>query len=658
MVGCVAEFGGVVRLPAAESVEPLGGRIPHGVLADPAAVGEGNQPLVIRIEGILTNVGIGAVHAQQVQQGGQQVGGVEQLVYFHGLQVGAPDKTGGSFQQQLFRNPGQLQKLRLVFVAVGVVIGNPHDDRVLQLSMGFQLGKHPGEEIIHQPGFQIGTVGFLAAGQASVLRIFFQAPVTEHLVVFVTQMSGTGNDEVQLGPLPEEAFRQLLVVKQQLIVIEAVLVIGADIVLVGYVLLIAHGLGEDAPGIKGGVVIVVNQSGIALLTQKAGQGLVKVVGHIVEGVTALTAEEGAGVDAELGVERPHTAIAGGVEPGEGNALGHQLLQRGGVLPDHPVIHGFHQHQNHVFALQKAGHFIVRRFFPGIKVGVYILSGLFLGLGVARGKGIDVVGVKILHPGLVNAADLIKPVGAEHILIGGLRRLHPSVIGTGVLNAAVAEKDCLGQEKSRGNGCDGAQRRGNPGFPACGNGRKTKKNHNAKCKKYWNADPPAQGIFQQNVQIICALRGVPEVRNPDHFPEQEKVPGLNQGVDQKQKIADAVADPGGFSRQQPEQGGEHDCPEQSKGQGPQGVGAQLSAGPGGQGKNPLSFRSRQKTECQHFNQEERQRQHHPRQLLGEKAVLAQKFSGNRDHCGETPFLYTAGHYNTFGRKCTRISFNFF
>ena len=40
---------------------------------------------------------------------------------------------------------------------------------------------------------------------------------------------------------------------------------------------------------------------------------------------------------------------------ECDALGHQVADGGGMVTDHPVVHGFHQHQHHILARQETGH---------------------------------------------------------------------------------------------------------------------------------------------------------------------------------------------------------------------------------------------------------------------------------------------------------------
>ena len=99
---------------------------------------------------------------------------------------------------------------------------------------------------------------------------------------------------------------------------------------------------------------------VALPAQQGGQGLGIFVGHIVEGIAACTAQKGAGVDAELCIEGADAAVDRGVKMGEVDSLCHKAVDGLGILPNHPVVHGLHQHQNHIFPCQKAGHFIFLR----------------------------------------------------------------------------------------------------------------------------------------------------------------------------------------------------------------------------------------------------------------------------------------------------------
>ncbi len=236
------------------------------------------------------------------------------------------------------------------------------------------------------------------------------------------------------------------------------------------------------------------QGAVSLPGQQAGQGLGIAVGHIVKGVATLAAEEGAGVDAEFRVEGADAAITRGVEPGELDAFLHEPAQGGGVLADHPVVHGLHQHQHHVFPRQGPGHGIVRRggllgevgihllhaSFPNLgvaggvgvdfvdadvfprqgpghgivrrggllgEVGIHLLHASFPNLGVAGGVGVDFVDADVLDQGLAQAAHLVEPVGVEHVLVGSFRRLRAAIVRAGIADAAVAEKHRLGQKPS-------------------------------------------------------------------------------------------------------------------------------------------------------------------------------------------------------------------
>ena len=184
--------------------------------------------------------------------------------------------------------------------------------------------------------------------------------------------------------------------------------------------------------------------GISLLRQQAGKGLAVGVRDVVESIAALTAQERSGIHAELRIEGADAAVARRVEVGERNTLGHEPFQRGGVLPDHPVVHGLHEHQNHVFPFQQAGHFVVAAHSPTRKIGVDLRFPCLLRRGVAWRQGVDAVFVDVLFQRLVQTADLIQPVGIEHIVVGRLSGLNSAVIGGGVPDVAVLHKHRLRQ----------------------------------------------------------------------------------------------------------------------------------------------------------------------------------------------------------------------
>ncbi len=329
------------------------------------------------------------------------------------------------------------------------MVGDTDDDGILQLPLVLQGHQQPLEQVIHQPGFQQGTVGFFISRHAAVFRVLFQSPIAENLIVLVAEVGRAGYDEIQRPFLvPEELIPQTLVTEQNQIVIQKLglflLVVLRQIVRVIHIFVIAHGQGVDTPGVEIGVIIVEHLGIIALFRQLGCQGLAVVIGDVVKGIAALATEEGAGIDAELRIEGADTAVAGGVEIGEIDALIHQLPDGGGVVADHPVVHGFHQHQHYVFALQKTGHGIVRRLAPLLKVGLDGLLCFSLGQGIARGDGVDHIVIQILDCGLVNTADLVQPVGVEHIVIGRFRRLHPPVVGSGITDTAVRQEHQLRQ----------------------------------------------------------------------------------------------------------------------------------------------------------------------------------------------------------------------
>ena len=108
-------------------------------------------------------------------------------------------------------------------------------------------------------------------------------------------MGRTGNDEIQPFPFPEEFAVQSLVVKQQLVVVQQLLCsIGGhsfQIIRVTDVGLIAHGFREHPTAVEAGAVVVEFLRAVALLPQQVSQRLPEIVGHIVKGVTALTAQK-------------------------------------------------------------------------------------------------------------------------------------------------------------------------------------------------------------------------------------------------------------------------------------------------------------------------------------------------------------------------------
>ena len=113
-----------------------------------------------------------------------------------------------------------------------------------------------------------------------------------------------------------------------------------------------------------------------------------------------------------------------------------------MLPDHPVIHGLHQHQDHIFSFQQAGHGILAAGCLLGKIAVNLGGSLGLGLCMGRSKGIDFVGIQILDQGLVQAADLVKAVGVEHIVIGGFGRLGAAIVGLRISNIVILLEHCL------------------------------------------------------------------------------------------------------------------------------------------------------------------------------------------------------------------------
>ena len=325
------------------------------------------------------------------------------------------------------------------------MVSDTDDNGVVKLPLVLQLLKQPGKQIVHQPGLEIGAVRLLVACKPPKFRVLFQRPIAQDFIVLVAQMGRTGDDEVQGRlPLPEEFGIQTGIVKQQLIVIQKVFLVRTDVVPVADVFRIPHGGREHAAAVEAGIVIVEGLGRIPLLRQQAGEGLAVGVRDVVESIAALTAQERAGIHAELRIEGADAAVARRVEVGERNTLGHEPFQRGGVLPDHPVVHGLHEHQNHVFPFQQAGHFVVAAHSPVGKIGVDLRFPCLLRRGVAWRQGVDAVFVDVLFQRLVQAADLIQPVGIEHVVIGRLSGLDSAVVGGSVPDVAVLHKHRLRQ----------------------------------------------------------------------------------------------------------------------------------------------------------------------------------------------------------------------
>ena len=383
-------------------------------------------------------------------------------------------------------------------------------------------------------------------------------------------MRGAGDDEIELRPLPEEFPVQLLVVKQQQVIIQQILrvLFIRHVIPVADVFLIAHGHRENPAAVEGRIVIVEGLGGVSLPAQQACQGLVKMVGHIVKGVSPLTAQEGAGIDAELGIEGPDATVNRGVEVGEVDALLHQAAEGGGMLPDHPVIHGLHQHQHHIFPLQQARHGVGAAVGLAGKIGVDLLPGRRPGGSISRGLGIDHIGVNILGKGLVQSADLIQPVGVEHIAVSRLRGLGTAVIGSGIPDAAVVEKHRLRQIVRSHCRHNGQQSGGKTGQPAHFPPGESPKDPDSLKQQPQHAQPPYCGIAEQHLPVIRALRGIAEIRKPQHFGKQDVIPGLDHRVHRRGKIEQTVQDPSRLPGKQPDQSPQNDPPQGAKSQGPQ------------------------------------------------------------------------------------------
>ena len=385
-------------------------------------------------------------------------------------------------------------------------------------------------------------------------------------------MGGAGDDEIQpLLPLPEKFLPQPGFRKQDQLVIELLLaflfaVLG-QIVGIIHIVLVAHGLAEHIPAVKIGVVVVEGFGRIPLPCQHGSQGLVIGIGHIVEGIAALAGQEGAGVDAELGVEGPDAAVGGRIKGSKVDALCHQLGNGGGMVADHPVIHGFHQHQHDVFVLQQARHVIGLNFRPGFKISIDLLPGFLLLLPMGRCQGVEHIGRQILCHGVPDTTDLIEPVGAEHILVGRLCRLHPAIIGLGIPDAAVLLKDLLGQAQQAHN-CrcrqNGTRHPGSSRIPEPGVFPDQPRPQHQQQK---DPDKPARGVAEDHIQIVRPLGGIAELRQPHHFRKQLVIAGLAHGVHQSRPIEQAEGNAAACPGQQGHQAAEDHGPETTEGQRP-------------------------------------------------------------------------------------------
>ena len=240
----------------------------------------------------------------------------------------------------------------------------------------------------------------------------------------------------------------------------------------------------------------------------------------------------------------------------------------GILPNHPVVHGLHQHQNHIFPCQKAGHFIVFRGVFLRKPGIHLRPARFVGFGIRRGQRVDVVGVNILAQGLVHAADLVKPVGIEHILICRLGGLHPAEIRAGILDIFILLKLLFRQAlcpAARQQNQNQAQSLAVPFHLPAG---ELPHHQHAQGSHSQNSQPPSGGVTQQNIRIIGAFGSVAEIGKPHHLLKQVIVARLHNGVDRRQCVQHAIDDPSRLFRQGADQGAEHHRPQCAKGKRPE------------------------------------------------------------------------------------------
>ena len=83
-------------------------------------------------------------------------------------------------------------------VTIGVMIGDADDHRVFQSPLLLQFLQQPGEHIVYQSCFQQGAVGFLPVCFIAIPRIFFQTPPGQDLIVFITEVGRTGDDEIEI----------------------------------------------------------------------------------------------------------------------------------------------------------------------------------------------------------------------------------------------------------------------------------------------------------------------------------------------------------------------------------------------------------------------------------------------------------------------------
>ena len=264
--------------------------------------------------------------------------------------------------------------------------------------------------------------------------------------------------------------------------------------------------------------------------------MVKMIGDIVKGIAALTGKIGAGIDAELRIECADTTISRRVELGKLDSLLHQAGNGGSMLADHPIVHGLHQHQDHILSCQQPGHFVFIAFRTA-QVGIQLRFRFTLRFSIGRGQRIDLMIIKIFGKHLVQTADLIQTVSIEHIFICRFCRLHPSIV-TGsqliclraIFQSLIVEIiHCIGQHQGSSNGCNHQKRR----YGAVQTGpfppREFPKQQNTHRYQHQQAQPPFSRIAQQDTGIVCAFGGITKIGQPHHLPEQQIISRLKRGI---------------------------------------------------------------------------------------------------------------------------------
>ena len=287
-------------------------------------------------------------------------------------------------------------------------------------------------------------------------RVFSQPPGTENLIILIAEMRCPGDDKIQgWTSLPEKFIAKGFIVEQQAVVVQGVFPLllphSRKEILITDIFLVAQRLRENTPAVKCGRIVVKYLGAVALFCQQTCQRLIIGVCDIIKGIAACTAEEGAGVKAELRVKGADAAVGRCIQICKVDTLLHKTVDRRRKLPQHPVVHGLHQHNNDIFPGQNPCHFIgFLLLLPG-KPCMNLLFCFLLSATVARGQGIDPVGIDILGHGLIQSANLIQPMGVKHILIRSLCRLHTAIVGLRIADGIVCFKYGLGKQQSSHSG---------------------------------------------------------------------------------------------------------------------------------------------------------------------------------------------------------------